>query len=183
MPCVVNEEGTKCSGTCPTRTLTTSTAIGTGSGVRASGLARYWLCPRGTEDDPLPSDWFHQDTWREENTRGYGTGIRGTPRIKPGDQIVWYATKPWQVLYGLAEVTGPPEQSQVPDRRGVLWRWYIPARTWFVVPNLEIAPTREDAGLPSTGSVRPCKRLTPEQFEACCREINEVGRPHDEPCK
>jgi len=154
-----------------------------GHSIKVTRVVTHWLCPKGTNDDPIPADWFGQSAWRQENLCGHRTDIPGRPRFELGDQIVWYATKPWQVLYGLAEVTGPPQQSQVPDRRGVLWRWYIPARTWFVVPNLELAPTREDAGLPSTGSVRPCKRLTPDQFEACCREINEVGRPHDEPCK
>lgn len=68
-------------------------------------MARHWLCPRGTKEEPFPSDWFDQDDWRQENTMGFATGILGKPRIKVGDQIVWYATN-WGVLYGLAEVTG-----------------------------------------------------------------------------
>ncbi len=143
-------------------------------------MARDWLCPKGTEDDPIPADWFDQDAWRKENICGYGTGIPGRPGIEPGDQIVWYATKPWQVLYGLAEVTGRPEQSQVRDRKGDLWPWYIPARTWFVVGDLSIAPTLEEADLPWTGAVRMHRTLSPEQFTECSRLIKERGRPYDD---
>ena len=142
-------------------------------------MTRYLLCPRGTEDDPLPSDWFHHDTWREANTRGFGTGIRGRPRIKLGDQIVWYATT-WRVLFGLAEVTGQPEQKQVEEWQGDRWPWYIPTRTRYVVVDLSRAPDLEDAGLPWTGPVRLFRTLTPEQFAACSREVKRRGRPYDE---
>lgn len=147
--------------------------------VKVTRVASYWLCPRGTEGDPFPPDWFHQDTWRQENTRGYGTGIRGTPRIKPGDQIVWYATT-WGVLYGLAEVTGRPEQRQVRGWQGDRWPWYIPARTQFVVADLSIAPTLEEAGLPWTGAVRSYRALSREQFTECSRQIKRRGKPYDE---
>lgn len=146
-------------------------------------MAIYWLCPRGTEDEPLPSDWFYQDTWREENLCGYGTGVRGNPRIKPGDQIVWYATT-WGVLFGLAEVTGRPEQRQVRGWQGDRWPWYIAAQTWFVVPDLSTAPTLEDAGLPWTGAVRSYRELSPEKkYTECSRLIRQRGRPYDEKCK
>jgi hypothetical protein len=113
-------------------------------------------------------------------TCGYGTAILGTPRIEPGDQLVWYATKPWQVLYGLAEVTGRPEQRQVRDRQGDLWPWYIPARTRFVVADLSIAPTLEEADLPWTGGVRNYRTLSLEQCAESSRLIKARGRPYDD---
>jgi hypothetical protein len=59
---------------------------------------------------------------------GTALEFRGTPRFKPGDQIVWYATT-WGVLYGLAEVTGRPEQRQVRDWQGDRWPWYPRSNT------------------------------------------------------
>jgi hypothetical protein len=138
-------------------------------------MAGYWLCPRGLEDDPFPSDWFHQDTWREENTRGFGTGIRGTPRIKPGDQIVWYAVK-WRVLYGLAEVTGRPEQRQVQDWQGDRWPWYIPTRTRVVIADLSTAPTPEEAGPPLDGCGAELQSAQPRPVHGMLSRDNTSGK-------
>jgi hypothetical protein len=108
---------------------------------------------------------------------GFATGILGKPRIKVGDQIVWYATN-WGVLYGLAEVTGEPTRSRVRDWQGERWPWYIAARTRLVVADLSLAPTLNDAGLPWT-SRRSYTRLSREQFQACSREIARIGTPYD----
>jgi hypothetical protein len=142
-------------------------------------VASYWLCPRGTTENPFPVDWFQRDSWRRENTIGYGTGIAGTPSLKPGDQIVWYAVK-WCVLYGLAEVTGKPVNDQVRDWQADRWPWYIPARTSLVVAggDLSIAPSLADAGLPWV-YVRLFRRLSHDQFAACSRELARVGQPYD----
>jgi hypothetical protein len=140
-------------------------------------VTSHWLCPRGTTENPFPADWFQRDEWRRENTIGYGTGIPGTPRLKTGDHIVWYAAK-WGVLYGLAEVTGKPEKRQVREWQEDRWPWYIPARTSLVVADLSIAPRLADAGLPWAG-VRRYIRLSRDQFVACSRELARVGQPYD----
>jgi hypothetical protein len=77
---------------------------------------------------------------------GYGTGIRGTPGIKTGDQIVWYAVGR-RVLFGLAEATADPEQRQVRDWQGDRWPWYIATHTHVCVRDLTDGPTVNDAGL------------------------------------
>ena len=140
-------------------------------------MASYWLCPRGTTEQPFPADWFQDDDWRPENLNGYGTGVRGTPRIKPNDQIVWYAVT-WGVLYGLAEVTGEPEHRQVRRWQADRWSWFMPTRTRLVVPDLSLAPSLEDAGLPWV-RVRSYQSLSHDQFEACSREVTRVAQPYD----
>lgn len=140
-------------------------------------MTSYWLCPRGTTENPFPADWFHRDDWRRENTIGYGTGIAGTPKLKPGDQIVWYAAK-WRVIYGLAEVTAKPEKRRVRDWQEDRWPWYIPTRTSLVVADLSRAPRLADAGLPWAG-VRRYIRLSRDQFLTCSRELERVGQPYD----
>ena len=139
-------------------------------------MVSYWLCPRETTEQPFPANWFQDDTWRQENTNGYGTGIRGAPRIKPNDQIVWYAVK-WGVLYGLAEVTGAPEHRRVRPWQEDRWPWFVPTRTHLVVPDLSLAPSLADAGLPWVG-VRTYLKLSGAQFEACSRELTEVGESY-----
>ena len=47
------------------RTDTTRMARNDSTGTRS-----YWLCPRGTSEEPLPEDWFEQAGWRRENTHG-----------------------------------------------------------------------------------------------------------------
>jgi hypothetical protein len=137
----------------------------------------YWLCPRGTQEEPFPADWFNDKEWRQENTTGYGTGIRGTPSLRPGDQIVWYAVT-WRVLWGLAEVTGEPEHRQVRDWQEDRWPWYMPVRTSLVVVDLSTAPSLADAGLP-WAYVRRHNSLSHDQFVACSRELARVGKPYD----
>jgi hypothetical protein len=136
-----------------------------------------WLCPRGTTEKPFPADWCLDKEGREEHTTGYGTGIRGRPGLKPGDQIVWYAVI-WRVLFGLAKVTSEPEHRQVKDWQGDRWSWYIQTRTTWVVCDLSIAPSLADAGMPWE-RVRQFRRLSRDQFDACSREVMRVGKPHD----
>src|SRR5262249_15440994 len=108
---------------------------------------------------------------------GYGTDVAGTPRLGLGDQIVWYAVK-WRVIYGLAEVTGEPEQRRVREWQEDRWSWYMRTRTRFVVPDLSVAPTLADVGLPWV-RVRRYIGLSRDQFVACSQELRRVGQPYD----
>jgi hypothetical protein len=140
-------------------------------------VTTYWLCPRGTKEEPFPADWFNDEGWVEEHTTGYGTGILGKPSFKLGDQIVWYAVG-WRVLWGLAEVTGEPVNDQVQDWQEDRWSWYMPVRTSWVVRDLSKAPSLADAGLPWT-YVRAYRKLSRDQYDACSRELKRVGEPYD----
>ena len=138
----------------------------------------YWLCPRGTSQEPLPEDWFEQAGWRRENTHGYGTGRRGTPKLVPGDQIVWYAIS-HRVMYGLAEVLEEPLDKIVrPWQKDEGWNWFIKTRTSLVIPDLSRAPTLQQAGLPP-GSVRSYRSLTEDSFAKCALLIRNIGEPYD----
>ena len=144
----------------------------------STGTVGYWLCPRGTSSQPFPDDWFEQTDWRRENTHGYGTGRRGTPKLLPGDQIVWYAVK-HQVMYGLAEVLEEPLDKIVrPWQRDQGWTWFIKTRTSLVIPDLARAPSLKQAGLPP-GSVRSYRSLTKDSFAKCALLIRNVGEPYD----
>ena len=141
-------------------------------------MVSYWLCPRGTSDEPLPEDWYGRIDWRRENTQGYGTGRRGTPKLLPGDQIVWYAVG-HQVMYGLAEVMERPLDKIVrPWQSNEGWNWFIKTRTSLVIPNLSRAPSLKQAELPS-GSVRSYRSLTRDSFAKCAVLIRRFGEPYD----
>lgn len=142
------------------------------------GTSGYWLCPRGTSIEPLPDDWFGQADWRRENTHGYGTGRRGTPKLRPGDQIVWYAVG-HRVMYGLAEVLEEPLDKVVrPWQSDQGWNWFIKTRTSVVIPDLSLAPSLKQAGLPP-GSVRSYRSLTEDGFTRCALLIRSIGELYD----
>ena len=144
----------------------------------STGTRSYWLCPRGTSEEPLPEDWFEQPGWRRENTHGYGTGRRGTPKLVPGDQIVWYAVS-HRVMYGLAEVLEEPLDKIVrPWQSENDWNWFIKTRTSLVIPDLSRAPTLQHAGL-APGSVRSYRSLTEDSFAKCELLIRNIGEPYD----
>jgi len=140
--------------------------------------ASYWLCPRGTSERPFPKDWFDRSDWRHENTHGYGTGRRGTPKLLPGDQIVWYAVG-HQVMYGLAEVLEEPLDKIVREWQSDQgWNWFVKTRTTLVIPDLERAPSLKQAGLPP-GSVRSYRSLTKDRHAKCALLIRSIGKPYD----
>lgn len=119
---------------------------------------QHWLLVRGRGSRPL--ERRHGD-----EVAAHGSSKR--PSVQPGDLCVLYAAV-WQAVYGLAEVTGPPEND--PERSR--WAWRFPLRPLEVIDDLDRAPAVEEAGVfPSSLWRHSHIRLTPEQYEQARRLI------------
>jgi SAM-dependent methyltransferase len=111
---------------------------------------------------------------RPEQIVAQGSSRR--PAHEPGDLAILYASV-WQTIFGVAEVTGPPEHDPSRER----WAWRIPIRPLVVVPDLDRAPAVEEAGIfPQSLWRHSYIRLTEEQFELARRLVERAaGRPQD----
>ena len=113
---------------------------------------QHWLVVRGRGERPL--ERVHTD-----RVQAHRSSKR--PSVQPGDRVVLYASV-WQAVYGIAEVTGPPEH----DPQKTRWSWRFPLRAVAVVDDLDRAPAVEEAGVfPSSLWRHSHIRLTEEQFE------------------
>jgi hypothetical protein len=90
---------------------------------------QHWLLVRGRGEQPLAAR--HRD-----EVRAHSSSKR--PSVQPGDRVVLYAAV-WQAVYGLAEVTGPPEQDAARTR----WSWRFPLRPLALIDDLDHAPAVE----------------------------------------
>jgi hypothetical protein len=123
---------------------------------------QHWLLVRGRGERPL--ERLHGD-----EVRAHFSSKR--PSVQPGDLAVLYASV-WQSVYGIAEVTGPPEQ----DASRTRWSWRFPLRPLAVVDDLERAPAVEQAGVfPSSLWRHSYIRLTPEQFDYAAELIEAAS--------
>ena len=121
-----------------------------------------WLLVRGRESRPLAR--HHADA-----VAAHGSSKR--PSVQPGDLCVLYAAV-WQAVYGLAEVTGPPENDPQRSR----WAWRFPLRQLAVIDDLDRAPAVEEAGVfPSSLWRHSHIRLTVEQYERARALIEADG--------
>jgi hypothetical protein len=110
-----------------------------------------WLLVRGRGERPL--ERLHGDEVRTHRSSK-------RPSVQPGDLAVLYASV-WQAVYGIAEVTGPPEQ----DASRTRWSWSFPLRPLAVIDDLDRAPAVEEAGVFPRSLWRHSHiRLTAEQF-------------------
>jgi hypothetical protein len=113
---------------------------------------QHWLLVRGRGDHPL--ERLHGD-----RVEAHSSSKR--PSVQPGDRAVLYASV-WQAVYGVAEVTGPPEH----DPSRTRWAWRFPLRPLDVIVDLDRAPAVEEAGVfPSSLWRHSYIRLTEEQYE------------------
>jgi hypothetical protein len=78
----------------------------------------HWLLVRGRGERPL--ERLHDDA-----VAAHSSSKR--PSVQPGDLAVLYASV-WQAVYGVAEVTGPPEH----DPSRTRWAWRFPVRPLVV---------------------------------------------------
>ena len=94
--------------------------------------------------------------------------------MQRGELAILYAAV-WQAIYGVVEITGPPEH----DPRRERWSWRYPLRLLIVVDDLEAAPPVEAAGIwPQSLWRHSHIRLDDEQFTAARRLIEAaVARP------
>jgi hypothetical protein len=92
------------------------------------------------------------------------------PSVQPGELAILYASV-WQAIFGVAEITGPPENDPTRTR----WAWRFPIRPLVVIDDLHDAPPVEAAGIfPQSLWRHSHIRLTDEQF-AAARELIEGG--------
>lgn len=90
--------------------------------------------------------------------------------MQPGELAILYASV-WQAIFGVAEITGPPENDPTRTR----WAWRFPIRPLVVIDDLHDAPPVEAAGIfPQSLWRHSHIRLTDEQFDAA-RELIEGG--------
>ena len=123
----------------------------------------HWLLVRGRGGHPL--ERLHGDP-----VAAHRSSKR--PSVQPGDLAVLYASV-WQAVYGIAEVTGPPEHD--PER--TRWAWQFPLRRLVVVDDLDRAPAVEEAGVfPSSLWRHSHIRLDDEQFARARALIAHAAR-------
>jgi hypothetical protein len=121
-----------------------------------------WLLVRGRGEQPLDAR-VDADT-----IRAHSSSKR--PSVQPGDVAILYAAV-WQCVYGVVEVTGPPEND--PER--TRWQWRFRIRPLVVVNDLHDAPAVEEAGIfPQSLWRHSHIRLTAEQFNAA-RDLIEAA--------
>jgi hypothetical protein len=128
---------------------------------RRTTLTR-WLFIRGVGNRPLEA---HVDPRR---ITGQSSSKR--PTVQRGDAAILYASV-WQVIFGVADVIGDPENDPSRDR----WAWRFPIRARVVVPDLHDAPPVEAAGIfPQSLWRHSHIRLSDEQFERAQALIESV---------
>ena len=91
--------------------------------------------------------------------------------MEPGELAILYAAV-WQAIYGLVEVTGPPEHDPSRER----WSWRFAIRPLAVVTDLEAAPPVEAAGIwPQSLWRHSHIRLDEQQFDAARRLVEAAS--------
>jgi hypothetical protein len=124
---------------------------------------QHWLLVRGRGERPLERVHGDEVTAHSSSKR---------PSVQAGDLAVLYASV-WQAVYGIAEVTGPPEH----DPSRTRWSWRFPLRPRVVIADLDAAPAVEEMGVfPNSLWRHSYIRLTPEQFERGVELINAAPR-------
>jgi hypothetical protein len=89
--------------------------------------------------------------------------------VQLGELAILYASV-WQAIFGVAEITGLPENDPTRTR----WAWRFPIRPLALIRDLHDAPPVEAAGvLPQSLWRHSHIRLTDEQF-AAARELIEA---------
>jgi hypothetical protein len=91
------------------------------------------------------------------------------PSVQPGEKAILYASV-WQAIFGVAEITGLPENDPTRTR----WAWRFRIQPLAVIRDLHDAPPVEAAGVfPQSLWRHSHIRLTDEQF-AAARELIEA---------
>jgi hypothetical protein len=112
-----------------------------------------WLLVRGRGDRPLDP--------QVDAAAIAAHGSSRRPAVEQGDVAILYAAV-WQAVFGVVEVTGPPEHVEGRHR----WAWRFPLRPLLVLPDLRDAPPVEAAGVfPQSLWRHSHIRLRREQFE------------------
>ena len=124
---------------------------------------QHWLLVRGRGGRPLE---------RRHGDRVEAHSSSKRPSVQPGELAVLYASV-WQAVYGLAEVTGPPEH----DPSRARWAWRFPLRPVVLIDDLDRAPAAEEVGVfPSSLWRHSYIRLTDEQYERARAAIEPRAR-------
>jgi hypothetical protein len=122
-----------------------------------------WLLVRGRGDRPL-------DALVDPSAiRAHSSSRR--PSVQRGELAILYAAV-WQAIYGVVEVTGPPDHDPSRER----WAWRFPIRPLTLVSDLDAAPPVEAAGvLPQSLWRHSHIRLDEDQFAAARRLVEKAA--------
>ena len=121
-----------------------------------------WLLVRGRGDRPLDAEVDAAAIRAHSSSR--------RPSVEPGELAILYAAV-WQAIYGVVEVTGPPEHDPSRER----WAWRFPLPPLAVVSDLETAPPVEAAGVfPQSLWRHSYIRLSEEQFATARRLVESA---------
>jgi hypothetical protein len=91
--------------------------------------------------------------------------------VQRGELAILYAAV-WQAIYGVVEVTGPPDHDPSRER----WAWRFPIRPLTLVSDLDAAPPVEAAGvLPQSLWRHSHIRLDEDQFAAARRLVEKAA--------
>ena len=92
--------------------------------------------------------------------------------MQRGELAILYAAV-WQAIYGVVEVTGPPDHDPSRER----WAWRFPIRPLTVVSDLDAAPPVEAAGVfPQSLWRHSHIRLDEDQFAEARRLVEKAAR-------
>jgi hypothetical protein len=123
---------------------------------------QHWLLVRGRGERRLAPEV------RPEELRAHSSTRR--PTVEPGDLALLYAAV-WRVVFAVVEIVGELEHDPARTR----WSWRFGISPVVALRDLREAPPVEAAGvLPRSLGRHSYVRLTPEQFEAGRRAIEEA---------
>jgi hypothetical protein len=122
-----------------------------------------WLLVRGRGDRPLDA------VVDPSAIRAHSSSRR--PSVQRGELAILYAAV-WQAIYGVVEVTGPPDHDPSRER----WAWRFPIRPLTLVSDLDAAPAVEAAGVfPQSLWRHSHIRLDEDQFAAARRLVEATA--------
>jgi hypothetical protein len=123
---------------------------------------QHWLLVRGRGERRLAPEV------RADELRAHSSTRR--PTVEPGDLALLYAAG-WRVVFAVVEIVGELEHD--PER--TRWSWRFRLSPLIALRDLREAPPVEAAGvLPRSLGRHSYVRLTPEQFDAGRRAIEEA---------
>jgi hypothetical protein len=123
---------------------------------------QHWLLVRGRGERRLAPEVRPDELRTHSSTR--------RPTVEPGDLGLLYAAG-WRVVFAVVEIVGELEHD--PERTP--WSWRFGLSPLLALRDLREAPPVEAAGvLPRSLGRHSYVRLTPEQFDAGRRAIEEA---------
>lgn len=130
----------------------------------------HWLKMHGTGNARLPDEWLPE--------RGYllqATFFPRRPRVKPGDELIYYAAG-WHRLFAAVEVSEPPTEGIDHPNDPERWPWSVAIWPIMFVPRLGSGVPLDDIGV-SRLSVRRQShiKISADQFDEAVELLRRAG--------